>query len=583
MFTISGPGFDGSDFTFNDLELVPDKAEYAPGDVMRLQVNANRSGATVLLFVRPEIGVYPPPRMVHLDGKSTVVEVEVTESDMPNLLIEAESISGARVHTVSKDIAVPPVEKVINVEIAAGPKAYKPGQDATIKLRLSDAEGNPVVGDLALSVYDKSVEYISGGPNSEDIRKAFWDWRRSHYPRRNDSLALTGYNLVPRKTIGMQPLGLFGHLLPNEQGGIELLMSTRTAMPMPMAMAGEPMEAAPIADAAPQERVDALSKVEEPKLLAPAVRKEFADTALWRGALESNADGIAEVSFKMPENLTTWKIMTWAVSHGARVGSGEAEVVTRKNLLVRLQTPRFLVERDEVVLSANVHNYLEQAKLVTVRLELDGSTLEAPTQLTQEIEVPAGGDRRVDWRVNAVAEGKAVVRALALTDEESDAMQLEFPVRVHGFLKQDAYSGVVAANQNSGTFEINVPSERRVEQTRLEVRYSPTLAGAMIDALPYLIDYPHGCTEQTLNRFLPAVITQQTLRRMGVNLAAVQGNQTNLNPQELGAPAERRAGWQRGERDPVFDEAELDKIVKAGVRRLQDMQLSDGGWGWFSG
>ncbi len=60
-----------------------------------------------------------------------------------------------------------------------------------------------------------------------------------------------------------------------------------------------------------------------------------------------------------------------------------------------------------------------------------------------------------------------------------------------------------------------MPEERRPEQTRLEVRYSPTLAGAMVDALPYLADYPYGCTEQTLNRFLPAVLTQQTLQRDG--------------------------------------------------------------------
>ena len=66
-----------------------------------------------------------------------------------------------------------------------------------------------------------------------------------------------------------------------------------------------------------------------------------------------------------------------------------------------------------------------------------------------------------------------------------------------------------------GTFDVTVPDERRAEQTRLEVRYSPTLAGAMVDALPYLVDYPYGCTEQTLNRFLPAVITQQTLLRDG--------------------------------------------------------------------
>ena len=68
----------------------------------------------------------------------------------------------------------------------------------------------------------------------------------------------------------------------------------------------------------------------------------------------------------MPENLTSWKIKR--LGHGPRhqVGQGEAEVVTRKDLIVRLQAPRFFVQKDEVVLSANVHNYLAAEKDVTV-------------------------------------------------------------------------------------------------------------------------------------------------------------------------------------------------------------------------
>ena len=79
----------------------------------------------------------------------------------------------------------------------------------------------------------------------------------------------------------------------------------------------------------------------------------------------------------MPENLTTWKVKVWGMGHGTKVGEGEAEVVTRKDLIVRLQAPRFFVEKDEVVLSANVHNYLKTKKKVQVSLELDGKELTA--------------------------------------------------------------------------------------------------------------------------------------------------------------------------------------------------------------
>jgi len=201
----------------------------------------------------------------------------------------------------------------------------------------------------------------------------------------------------------------------------------------------------------------------------------------------------------------------------------------------------------------------------------------------QTVEIPPAGEQRVDWRVKVVHEGEAVLRMSALTDIESDAVEMRFPVYVHGMLKMDSYSGMLRPADRRGTFEVVVPSERRAEQTRLEVQYSPTLAGAMVDALPYLIDYPYGCTEQTLNRFLPAVITQKTLQEMGLDLKAIQAKRTNLNAQELGDPAERAKGWQRFDANPVFDETKLTKVVKVGVQRLTEMQLSDGGWGWFSG
>jgi alpha-2-macroglobulin len=157
------------------------------------------------------------------------------------------------------------------------------------------------------------------------------------------------------------------------------------------------------------------------------------------------------------------------------------------------------------------------------------------------------------------------------------------PCKVHGILKTESWAGTVTPEMDRAGVTLEVPEERRVDETVLEVRYSPTLAGAMVDALPYLIDYPYGCTEQTLNRFLPAVITQNTLQRMNVDLAAIREKRTNLNPQEIGDDEERAAQWKRYDREAVFDPLELERIVKDSVERLTNMQNQDGGWGWFSG
>ncbi|MCP3696864.1 MAG: alpha-2-macroglobulin, partial [Planctomycetaceae bacterium] len=210
------------------------------------------------------------------------------------------------------------------------------------------------------------------------------------------------------------------------------------------------------------------------------------------------------------------------------------------------------------VLSANVHKYLDEAKEVQVSIDLPGDNLVAIDATTTTVMIPANGEKRVDWRVKVVREGTATVRMKALTDVESDAMEMKLPCYVHGILKTEAWAGTVRPDQQLAKVTINVPEQRRIEQSVLEIRYSPSLAGAMVDALPYLAEYPYGCTEQTLNRFLPSVITQKILLQMDLNLAQIRDKRTNLNAQEIGDDQQRATQWKRFDRNPVFDEEELD-------------------------
>ena len=597
VFTIAGPAFDGSQFHFNDLEIVPDRRTYAPGQKAVLRINTNSIGSSVLLFVRPANGIYLPPRMVQIVGKSTLVEVDVIAKDTPNFFVEAVTVHGGRMHSVVRELFVPPVERVLNIEVEPSAEEYLPGETAKVSLKVTDVAGKPVVGSLVLAVYDKALDYIAGGSNVADIREFFWKWRREHRPQSETNLQEMSYAVTaPNKPV-MQNLGIFGETIVDEsaisnslssgqgwfdRGRDKLMVGGALNAPAPMAAMAEGSSAEMRYGGRFAKSVQDGS-TEQPALVQPTIRQNLADTAFWKAALETNTEGLAEIEFPMPENLTTWKVRAWGMGAGTRVGENSADVVTRKNLIVRLQAPRFFVERDEVVLSANVHNYLATDKEVRVRLELEGNALAGPEQLEHVVNISAGGEKRVDWRVKAVREGQATVRMSALTDEESDAMQMSFPVLVHGMLKTESYSGVIRPADTRGDFTINIPSKRRAEQTRLEIRYTPTLAGAMVDALPYLIAYPYGCTEQTLNRFLPAVITQNTLRRMGLDLAAIHKKRTNLNAQEIGDAAERATGWNRFDENPVFSDDELTAIVKAGVNRLTEMQLADGGWGWFSG
>ncbi|WP_437188402.1 alpha-2-macroglobulin family protein [Planctomicrobium sp. SH668] len=608
LFVIRGDGFNGSDFKFSDLELVLDKKNYAPGDKVQLLVNTNRAESTVLLFVRPSNGVAAGvPQVLRLDGKSTLVELEVALKDMPNFFVEAITVSNGKLHNIAQEIMVPPAERVLNVEVIPSSESYLPGSKAEIEVKVTDATGEPVVGAVLLSVYDRAVEYISGGSNVSEIKEFFWKWRRHHSPSAETNLGRWSHQILADNTIAMQLLGAFGDSVlladfsemreekisenykeDNNFGGRKMLRSRAGAggaeFDAPQAAPMMMMDgAAPEAAMAKGQNGPAGGGADA-TTVAPTVRTNFADTAFWKADIVTDKTGIAKVTFDMPENLSSWKIRAWGMGAGTNVGESTREVVTAKNLVVRLQAPRFFVETDEVVLSAVVHNYLKSDKQVQVVLELAGDTLRPISDdLKQTVTIAAGGEHRIDWKVKAVAPGEAAITMKALTDEESDAMQMKFPVIVHGILKTESYSGIIRPDATSGSVKFTVPEERNAEQSRIEIRYSPTLAGAMVDALPYLADYPYGCTEQTLNRFVPTVITQKILLDMGMNLKAIQEKRTNLNAQEIGDPAERAKRWKQFDRNPVFSEDELSLMVKTGVKDLAAMQNDDGGWGWFSG
>ena len=391
IFTVIGEGFDGSEFEFNAIELVTDKPEYAPGENVNLLINTNRVGSTVLLFVRPSNGVYLAPEVLKLDGKSTTHEIAVQTRDMPNFFVEAVTISDGKVHVAVKEIIVPPQERVIEVAVDPSAEKYLPGQEATIQVKLTEPNGEPFAGSVVLSMYDRAVEYISGGSNVGGIKEHFWKWRRSHYPQTEHSLNRWFYNLLKQGEIGMGDLGVFGYLATetgsdkpaqmerqNRRGAVDGQRAQQFGAPEAAAAPAAPMARDRAAHALQADAAMAGGAAPggDAELVEPTVRTEFADTAYWNGAITTKPDGTADITLTMPENLTGWKLRAWAMGHGTKVGEATTEVVTFKNLLVRLQAPRFFVEKDEVVLSAIVHNYLETEKECQVVLNLEGDAQE---------------------------------------------------------------------------------------------------------------------------------------------------------------------------------------------------------------
>ena len=402
LLTITGPGFDSASFRYNDLEIIPERKEYQPGENLRLLINTNQVNSTVLLFVRPSNGVYLPPQVIHFQGKSMIAEVGIVPRDMPNMFVEALTVSGGNVHDEAREIAIPPESRIAQIHIEPSQTIYKPGEKATVKLKLTGPDGKPFLGSTVVTVYDKAVEYISGGSNVPDIKALFWSWKRHHQPQTESSLNRWFNNLAKQDEIVMQDLGAFGDIEPELGGYAYAGMKFKGGM-APRGMMGgmggmggdgrmrmEFMDGAALANAAapaamgpvgaaadePREERDAIPILDSAAAVQPTIRTNFTDTAFWAAALQTAPDGTAQIDLPLPDSLTTWKIKSWTLGLGTKVGQAESEIVTSKDLLVRLQAPRFFVEKDEVVLSANVHNKLKTAKSVQVVLELEGSVLQ---------------------------------------------------------------------------------------------------------------------------------------------------------------------------------------------------------------
>ena len=240
IFTVRGEGDDGARYRFAKIELVPDKSEYAPGERVRLLINTDHAGAAVVLFIRPADGIYLPPKVIHLRGKSSVEQITVTQKDMPNFFVEALTVYEGKLHSETREIVVPPQKHVLNVKITPSQKTYRPGQNAKFKIALTDSNGQPFQGTAVMTVYDRALEYISGGSNVPEIRSFFWKWRRRHQPQTESSLARHFYNLLKKNEIPMRNIGVFGHLMQqdvlagqtDDEGGIVTEEASRSDGPL---------------------------------------------------------------------------------------------------------------------------------------------------------------------------------------------------------------------------------------------------------------------------------------------------------------------------------------------------------------
>lgn len=288
----------------------------------------------------------------------------------------------------------------------------------------------------------------------------------------------------------------------------------------------------------------------EPRIEA---RKRFPDTAFWDPFLVTDESGRASARFTLPDNLTTWRATVLACSASTALGRETSKIVVAKDFFVRLETPRFLTQKDQSELVALVHNDSGKPQTAFVRLQAQGLRTDGGTRT---LELEPGGVGRAVWPATASDIGEANLRVTAWTKGATtgagytDGVELRLPVRAHGRDTFDSRAGTLEG-PDTQTETIRLDNAAVVDATRLVVRVTPSVSGAIAPALDYLVGFPYGCAEQTLSRFLPNLYAQRLL----------MNNPTLLDEKKTAA---------------------LPAMVRDGLSRLYKMQHREtGGWGWW--
>ncbi len=593
-----GPGTRELGYRADGVELLVDAAAVSVGRTLPVMVAVDGPGRWVLFTTDLDGAI--SHQVLEFSGRARLVEIPVGPEHVPNFWLGAVMVRDRQVLGDEENVQVPPESRFLSVEVTPDRAVHEPRDEARLRVVTRDHAGNPVAAEVGLALVDDSVFAIQ--PElAPDPREFFFGGQRPSRTRIDGSFNRQPYLKLVRDARGgirderdlAGPMEMEGieadafampvlaarYGLVAGRGGAKVNVLARRGRSLAMGdgLAMEAMAAPmPAAMAVADRAMGGEEAGAEPVVV---VRSDFRSTAFWRPDVVTGADGTAEVTVRLPESLTRWRATARAVTREGSVGKGRAETRTRQPLMVRLQTPRFLVVGDEAWLGALVDNHTAGSLSVDVVPEVDGADVTGHRVEDSEqsgaaarVTVPPGGTVRVEWRVRPAAAGSLRFRVTGRAGGHADAMERVLPIEDHGLEKLVAVSAEASAGDAEAVLVL--PEERRPGTTRFAVRVTPSRAVALLDALPYLADYPYGCTEQTLSRFLPAVVVRRTLRDLGLDPEAVMaGAFGGIGPAPTGVthPGGRR------------DLLKLDDMVAAGLGRLRDLRRPDGSWGWWAG
>jgi alpha-2-macroglobulin len=439
--------------------LQSDKQRFALGETARVLVPSPWPEAEALVTVERE-GVLSVERL--RVGRANTIDVRIDERFVPNAFVsvlllrphagEPSDASAAMPYRIGAlELAADVSERKLAVELKTDRDEKRPGEEVTLQLAVRDGSGTPTQAELTVFAVDEGVLALTGY-RTPDPFAAIYE------PR-----ALSVWTSDARSNLARMLAGVDDEKGGDEGGGGGAL-----------------------------------------------VRSNFAALALYVPSLETDAQGRAELRFKLPDGTTRYRIMAVAASRGAHVGAGETSVRTHKPLMLRPLAPRVLRAGDRLEAGVVVHNEQAQAAEVEVALQVSGLALRDVPR--KKVRVPASGAVEVCFALEAERVGTAKLTLTARAGPERDAIAIERRVLSPSVIETVSVAGTTDGSAREALAPL-LDVRRDVGSLGLSLA---TSALVELEAPARdLLAYEYGCTEQLSSR----LIALAALERLRVPLA----------------------------------------------------------------
>ncbi|MGY0038692.1 alpha-2-macroglobulin family protein [Pedobacter sp. NJ-S-72] len=241
-------------------------------------------------------------------------------------------------------------------------------------------------------------------------------------------------------------------------------------------------------------------------------RTNFNETAFFYPQLETNEAGEINIEFTIPQSLTRYKMMGFAHTKDLKTGTIERELITQKQLAISANAPRFFREGDTILLSAKLNNLSGKVLNGNASLELrDALTgkiiriFSPEGKSLQEFKVADKGNEVLKWPLIIPSGiGAITYKVLAQSGKYSDGEEMTIPVLPNAMLVTETMPLNVRGNTTK-TFTLDKllqsGSSKTLKNQSLTLEFTANPIWYAIQSLPYLMEYPYECAEQTFSRF----------------------------------------------------------------------------------